>query len=111
MINLLFQSDKYKFVLEFALKLVYQKPSLLNDILFNISQKYLFSDYSKTDEFYLQHMLIDVLNNQHNHSRTILFFLHIHLRKGLPIYNCLVQQYLNSLQHRNSHSCEHIHRL
>ena len=66
MINLLFQSAKYKFVLKFALKLIYQKPSLLNDILFNISQKYSFSDYSKNDEFYLQHMLIDVLNDQHD---------------------------------------------
>lgn len=66
MINLLFESYNYKFVLEFALKLIYKKPSLLNDILFNINQKYSFTDYSKNDDFYLQHMLIDVLNNQHN---------------------------------------------
>ncbi|WP_406535255.1 hypothetical protein [Methanobrevibacter sp.] len=66
MINLLFESYNYKFVLEFAFKLIYKKPSLLKDILFNINQKYSFTDYSKNDEFYLQHLLIDVLNNQHN---------------------------------------------
>lgn len=74
MINLLFESYNYKFVLEFSLKLIYKKPSLLKDILFNINQKYSFTDYSKNNEFYLQHVLIDVLNDQHdlgNYSQLI----------------------------------------
>ena len=62
-INLLFRSDKHKFVLEFALKLLYKKPSLFKDVLFNIHQTYQLTDYSKNEEFYLQNILIDVLND------------------------------------------------
>lgn len=65
-INLLFQSDKHKFVLEFALKLLYKKPSLFKDILFNIKQTYELTDFSQNEEYYLQNILLDVLNDYHD---------------------------------------------